>query len=397
MPCSSWSTQKFNDWWHHHLSRVSFPLYSSFDIRQGAQKIAAVDANLFPAGFNNIHPQDQTRVSEQLKKYISTYYPQAQRLLLLTEEHTLNLFYWDNVLQLKKNLEQAHFEVRLAFPRQHMPPLKIVSHSMGEAQVFAASPEEAEFQSFQPELIISNNDFSVDLQPWLSLWHIPIIPPPFMGWHQRKKSSYFEHYNRLAQELAEQMGCDPFYLQIPTQVATLGDIDAEQDRKALADQVSEFWHKLKAVYQKYGFNYDPQVFIKNNSGTYGLAVTHVRHPDEILQWNWRQRKKLKAAKGGRTVTEVILQEGIPSLWRWEEQYAEPVLYFVGNQLVGHFLRAHGEKNEWDSLNAPGSRFIPRPVDSLAAQPKTVWIGQLAVLALAYEIQVEWDKKSHKYS
>jgi glutamate--cysteine ligase len=209
-----------------------------------------------------------------------------------------------------------------------------------------------------------------------------------MGWFRRKKSTYFEHYNRLATELAERIGCDPFWLQIPTQVAPLGDIDDEQDRKALAARVGEFWHGLKSVYQKHGITQNPQVFIKNNSGTYGLSVTHVSHPDELLQWSWRQRKKLKAAKGGRAVTEVILQEGIPTQWRWEEHSAEPVLYFVGSELVGHFLRSHNEKSEWESLNAPGSRFIPRPLESLSSHPETLWIGRLAVLALAYEIQAD---------
>ena len=46
--------------WHLEHARVAPPpLYCSIDLRDSGTKIAPVDSNLYPAGFNNICPEDQ--------------------------------------------------------------------------------------------------------------------------------------------------------------------------------------------------------------------------------------------------------------------------------------------------------------------------------------------------
>ena len=46
--------------WFDRLSEeLPFPFYSSFDIRDSGFKLGPVDANIFPAGFNNICQQDK--------------------------------------------------------------------------------------------------------------------------------------------------------------------------------------------------------------------------------------------------------------------------------------------------------------------------------------------------
>jgi glutamate--cysteine ligase len=101
----------------------------------------------------------------------------------------------------------------------------------------------------------------------------------------------------------------------------------------------------------------PFLFIKNNAGTYGLGVIPVQSPEEVLTWTYKSRKKMKAAKGGRDISEVIIQEGVPTVVRGPEgQTAEPAIYMIGCQLAGGFLRTHEEKSPTDSLNSPGAVF-----------------------------------------
>ena len=46
--------------WYKDKTKNSFlPVYSSYDIRDSGYKVTNVDANVFPAGFNNICPTDK--------------------------------------------------------------------------------------------------------------------------------------------------------------------------------------------------------------------------------------------------------------------------------------------------------------------------------------------------
>ena len=45
--------KKINQWIEQKLSGITTPIYSSVDIRNSNFKLAPIDVNLFPAGFNN--------------------------------------------------------------------------------------------------------------------------------------------------------------------------------------------------------------------------------------------------------------------------------------------------------------------------------------------------------
>jgi glutamate--cysteine ligase len=102
---------------------------------------------------------------------------------------------------------------------------------------------------------------------------------------------------------------------------------------------------------------------------------------------------MKAAKGGRDVEEVIIQEGIPTRVQAEGATAEPVIYMVGSELAGGFLRTHLEKNNTDSLNSPGAVYKRLCVSDLnvswqGSPLENVygWSARLGLLAIAEEAQ-----------
>jgi len=99
-----------------------------------------------------------------------------------------------------------------------------------------------------------------------------------------------------------------------------------------------------------------KTLIKNNHGTYGLGVIEVNKPEDILNWNYKSRKKMKASKGGNAVGGVIIQEGIPTTLMAQNSPAEAVIYLLGCGLAGGFLRTNQRKDSHDSLNAPGAIF-----------------------------------------
>lgn len=385
---------KIQTWFQQQTKLLDYPIYSSYDIRDAGYKISNVDANIYPAGFNNICPTDKETASGLFDKYIKVHYGHAiNNILLITEEHTQNPFYLENVATIKELLETTGYNVRLAFPKDLAEPIHMNSVT-GKELVFISGYENNHlFKEFNPDLVISNNDFSLNLEDWSNQMTIPINPPKELGWYQRKKSRYFKHYNHLVNEFSKISGIDPFLFRVETEEFLNFDINSEDSRKELHLAVKNFLEKLEVDYKKRGLEQKPFCFVKNNSGTYGLAVIKVSHADEINEWTYKSRKKMKAAKGGRDVEEVIIQEGIPSVVKADAASAEPVIYMVGCELAGGFLRTHAEKSSTESLNSPGAVYKKLCVTDLTDDRTNCpnenvygWSAKLGLLAIGLEAQ-----------
>jgi glutamate--cysteine ligase len=381
-------------WFRSHTSQLAYPVYSSYDIRDSGYKVTNVDANIYPAGFNNICPTDKETSVELFKKYISYHYQfPVKNILLVTEEHTKNPYYSENVSTIADLLTQAGYNVRLAFPRDLNDTLTLESVTGRKLQIGSGFENSDWFKSFSPDLILSNNDFSLALEEWAAQVTKPVNPPRELGWYQRKKSRYFENYNHLCDELAELIGVDPFLLRVETEEFSEFDINSDQSRDQLAGQVDRFLQNLKAKYAREKIGQEPFCFVKNNAGTYGLGVIKVNSAQEIKEWTYNARKKMKAAKGGREIEQVIIQEGIPSVVRSGEASAEPVIYMIGCELAGGFLRTHAEKSSTESLNSPGAVYkklcVTDLYDDRARCPRENvygWSAKLGLLAIGLEAQ-----------
>jgi glutamate--cysteine ligase len=393
---------KIQKWFQEVRKDIDVPFYSSYDVRDSGNKVVNVDANLYPAGFNNICPADREVNGPMVKDYIARHYgPETKKLLVLTEEHTNNAYYWDNVSVLKRIIDDSGLEVRLGIPRlQSAEPTMMKSANWGEVEVHSAFVKDGRVMvaGYSPDLVISNNDFSESYPEWGTV-ESPINPPRELGWYQRKKSTYFKHYNQLCTEFAKLIEVDPWLFTVETELFEHFDMSDDSAREALALKVDAMIQRLKAEYAKRGIKEDPVVFIKNNSGTYGLAVIRVASADEVRALNNKGRKKMKAAKGGREVEEVILQEGVASIVTTDGVTAEPAVYLLGCQLAGGFLRTHAEKGPTESLNSPGAVYKRMCVSDLKVSVEGHplenvygWVAKLGLLAIgreSAEMQVEF--------
>ena len=383
---------KICPWFQAKTAGLSYPIYSSYDIRDAGFKITNVDANIYPAGFNNICPTDKEAAPPYFKKYIESHYGKnIQKILLVTEEHTNNAYYWENVKTLKSILEECGYKIMLAIPRELAEPINVTSATGVEMKVFSALDTSPDFKEFQADIIISNNDFSEEYLGWLDRIQLPVNPPREMGWYQRKKSRYFKFYNELVEEFSQVVQIDPWLLKVETEIFENFDITDDNSRDQLAQQVDAMLARLQLEYSKRGIQEKPFVFVKNNAGTYGLAVIRVGSGNEVREWNYKSRKKMKAAKGGREVEEVIIQEGIPSIVKADGASAEPVIYMVGCEAVGGFLRTHAEKDSTESLNSPGAVYKKLCIADLGVSVERSplenvysWSAKLGLLAIALE-------------
>lgn len=386
--------EKLCDWYDSKTKNLALPIYSSYDIRDSGYKVTNVDGNIYPAGFNNICPTDKDYSIELFSAYIKTHYgPQVERILLVTEMHTGNPYYWENVLTIKSLLQSSGKKVLIAFPERLKGPLSVQSSTGVQVDIVSAFEDDPAVKEFNPQLVISNNDFADALEDWGRQVSKPLNPPRELGWYQRKKSSYFKFYNQAAEEFAQLSHVDPFTFNVRTELFSEFELSNESSMKALAAQVDLMVGHLSSEYSKRGIDAKPSIFIKNNAGTYGLGVIKVNSGQDVLTWNYNSRKKMKAAKGGRDIEQVILQEGVPSRVKADDAVAEPVIYMIGSELAGGFLRSHAEKSETESLNSPGAVYKKLCVSDLNVSVERSplenvygWSARLGVLAIGLEAQ-----------
>lgn len=96
--------------WQEHTP----PFYASVDLRNSGFKLAPVDTNLFPGGFNNLNASFMPLCVQAVMSAIEKHCPEARNLLLIPENHTRNTFYLQNVARLA--LVAASLELERSAP-----------------------------------------------------------------------------------------------------------------------------------------------------------------------------------------------------------------------------------------------------------------------------------------
>lgn len=383
-------------WFDQEIKKNQIPFYSSYDVRDSSYKIANVDANIYPAGFNNVCPTDKEHIPQLMKGYLAKHYPDSQNILLLCEDNLKNAYYWENVYTIQSLLKAAGFHVRVGMPGLiEQESLELESYVGNKVVVEKVHVMQGELQlkEFIPDVVISNNDFSKLYEHWPKTLNSKITPAQELGWYQRKKSNYFSHYNAVAAEYAKILGLDPWFFQVDTQLFSEFDVSSEVSRQQLADLVDQSILRTAQKHKEHKIDDPPFIFVKNNAGTYGLGVIQVTSGQDVLQWTYNARKKMKAQKGGGQFHEVIVQEGIPTVVKSGNSTAEPTIYMVGDQLAGGFLRTHEEKDERQSLNSPGAVYkklclSDLRIDTVGCPLENVygWVAKIGVLAIGRETQ-----------
>lgn len=336
-------------------------IYSSIDLRNAGFKIAPVDTNVFPSGFNNLNPKTYPVCIRALTETLLHYPLPTRKILLIPENHTRNPFYFENLFVLTELIHKAGYEVKigslldlkepkhieLAFGKQlTLNPLIRVENTLS-------------LKNFKPSAILLNHDLSEGAPSILQTLTQPIIPPIGMGWWNRTKTHHFTIYNQLATELAETLNLDPWLLTPlfnTCENLSFSDQNHLGIQQQLMPIVAVLFEKLHQKYHQYHITEKPFIVIKSDTGTYGMAVMMIHSVDELVALNRKQRLKMSIGKGKQTVSRVLIQEGIPTIEYANQWVSESVLYSIGKTVVGGFYRVHKEKGPTDNLNAPGMHF-----------------------------------------
>ena len=378
-------------WVESHLERIMVPFYSSVDLRFSEYKIAPIDTNVFPAGFNNLSRGFRERAGKLFGRALSSRYPSARKILLVPELNTKNAWYWENVSVIRSILEYAGYEARVGIANEEFRGESMSFDAAGGERIEARRVFQEEgvagIDGFVPDIVMINNDFSEKCPKTLSNLRQPVFPPVEIGWHARKKNVHFEFYNGLVSELAGILEIDPWAMSVETVLETGVNFDFAEDRERVRTRAEEVFSSVGAEYSKRGIEEETSVFVKSNSGTYGMAVTSVADPAEIAGMNSRDRKRMRVSKGGVPVRDVVVQEGVPTSLRvGDGLVGEPVVYLIDSRVAGMFYRVNSTKGELENLNSRGMEFLPCESSLGGISPAFELVSRAATIAAGYEIE-----------
>ncbi len=351
------------EWFCARSCEATPPFYSSIDLRDAGFKIAPVDSNLFPAGFNNICPEDvraskkliQTQIARQ-SSALGVELP--KRILILPEFHTQNKFYIENLASLRSMIQESGFEVEIGWHPDEKSDVTLTSESGKTLLAHPVSARAGKLVAgeFEPDLILLNNDFSGGYPKLLDEISQPVIPSHRLGWHTRKKSTHFKHYNDLATEFAELIGVDPWLLTVASEEVAGVNFNESVGIDSVAEVTRKILAATQACYTAHGVSRKPFVFVKNNSGTYGMGIMVVHSESEVTEMNRRTKNKMSVGKNKAQIESVLVQEGVPTATLVDRLPSEPVIYLMGLELLGGFLRTNSERGDEDNLNSQGMVF-----------------------------------------
>ena len=374
------------------------PFYTSVDVRNSGFKLAPVDTNLFPCGWNNLTPEMLPLAVQAAMAAIEKICPEARNLLVVPENHTHNTFYLSNLLQLKRIFHQAGLNVRFGSLNPDIKEPTAFNVPNGEAitiEPLIRSDKRLGLKDFDPCTILLNNDLSAGIPGMLEDLHEQfLLPPLHAGWSLRRKSRHFQAYEEVAKRFGKLLGMDPWLIN--PMYAKCGEVDfaAGVGMDSLSSNVDALLTKIRRKYKEYGINDKPFVIVKADNGNCGMGIMTVRDVKDL------DRQNIKAQEG-LTLTEVIVQEGVLTNERVNDAVAEPVVYMMDRFVVGGFYRVHAERAVDESLNAPGASFVPLAfADSSrlpqpgrkpgSSSPNRFYmygvIARLAMLAGSYELE-----------
>jgi len=364
-------------WLNSHLH--SLPFYASVDIRYAGFKIAVVDHNLFPAGFNNLSHIHRCQTVNAFQTALNHYKIYGQNLVLLCETHTRNTWYLENIRVLADLIQAADFRVTISM---------ILPDSNQAIECLTATRQTITIHPFHTlqtyDAIILNNDLTSGVPDSLAHASVPIIPSVRAGWHSRLKSEHFSIANQLIQTIAHKLSVDPWLYSTLFDVADIHSINDAESRQSLHQKACALFANIQEKYTEYSIEQRPFIFLKSDQGTYGMGIQVIEHPDEILSLNRKSRNTLSKGKSAKPIQRLLLQEGVPSIQINNGKTAEACIYSVMNHCIGGFYRLH-EHESRNNLNKTGMTF--GPIDDMPTDlyQLHVTLAQVANVAAAHEL------------
>src|SRR5687767_3037207 len=247
-------------WFRTQWLEHAVPFYTSADLRNSGFKLAPVDTNLFPGGFNNLNTEFLPLCVHAAMSAVQKICPDTRGFLLVPENHTRNLHYLQNVATVKRILEGAGLTVRIGSLLPDMQGPMEVETSGGEKlllEPIVRAGRRVGLDGFDPCAVLLNNDLSAGIPPILSGIEQPVLPPLVAGWSTRRKSHHFHAYDRIAEGFASLIGIDPWVINPVFAQCGKVNFAEKEGEDCLAANVDFVLGEIREKYAHYGITEQP--------------------------------------------------------------------------------------------------------------------------------------------
>ncbi|MDR2851463.1 MAG: glutamate--cysteine ligase [Burkholderiaceae bacterium] len=404
------------------------PFYCAADLRNAGFKLAPVDIELYPEGWDHLSEDMLPLAVQAAQAAIEKICPEARNLLLVPRNraHTDN-FYLRNLVQLMRIFQNAGLNVRLGSIDPALRTAKKIK--LPDGQVVQLDPvirskRRLELKHFDPCTIVLNNDLASGIPGILEeLNEQYLLPPLHASSVVRRKSNYLRCYDELTKRFGKLLGIDPWLIDRQNMHAKTGDLTQAGALDALAQSCDAVLAKIRRKYKEYRIREKPFVTIQaDGSGKEGTVLT-LHDAREIAALDRQTRARLSARpmssidgeddgpQDHEEIPSFVVQEGVPNGERIHDNVAEPVVYMMDRYVVGGLYRIHAQQQQPASdkrsgLSAPagrkdGAHFVPlafseRPhlpqpgAKPGASVPNRFYmygvLARLAMVAVSYELE-----------
>ncbi len=419
------STPVIERWFRLEWMEHTPPFYSSVDVRNAGFKLAPVDTNLFPTGWNHLTPPMVPLAVQAAMAAIEKICPEAKNLLLVPESSS-DVSYLSNLVQLQRVFFQAGLNVRLGSLSNDIKEPTTLELPGGESitlEPLLRTRRRLGLKHFDPCTILLNNDLSAGVPGILEDLHEQyLLPPLHAGWATRRKSNHFKAYEEVAKRFGKLLGMDHWLIN--PLFSQCGEVDLSHavGLDCLRSNTDTLLGKIRRKYKEYGINEKPFVVIKADNGSGGVGVMTVRDVKDLDNLSKQDIAQMATTHAGLPASELLIQEGVLTNERINADAAEPVVYMMDRYVVGGCYRVHAERAADENLNAPGARYealafdhgahLPPPGGKAggksaakvahrpgASEPNRFYmygvIGRLATLAASYELEAT-DPDAEEY-
>ena len=381
------------------------PFYSSVDVRNAGFKLAPVDTNLYPGGWNNLTPEMLPLAVQAAMAAIEKICPEARNLLVIPENGHPSSFYLANLAQLQRIFNMAGLNVRLGSIDPAIKKNTSFELQNGDKvtlEPVIRSKRRLGLKEFDPCTILLNNDLSAGVPGILEeTYEQYLLPPLHAGWPTRRKSTHFKCYEEVAKRLGKLLGVDPWLIYPLFDRCENVNLDQVNGLECLQTQVDSVLTRVKRKYKEYGIKEKPFVVVKADHGTHELGIVTVRDGKDMQALQERIQTLTKGSKTPYLPHDFMVQEGVLTQERVNDAVAEPVVYMMDRYVVGGFYRVHANRGIDENLNAPGAGYVPLAFEHStqlpqpgvkpgASVPNRFYmygvVGRLAMLAASYELE-----------
>ncbi|WP_213956083.1 MULTISPECIES: glutamate--cysteine ligase [unclassified Variovorax] len=378
------------------------PFYTSVDVRNAGFKLAPVDTNMFPRGWNNLTREMLPLAVQAAQAAIEKICPEARNLLVIPENHSRNTFYLANVAQLVHIFQMAGLNVRVGSIDPAIKSPKKIALPNGETvclEPVVRTKRRLGLKNFDPCTILLNNDLSAGIPGILEDLHEQyLLPPLHAAWPSRRMSNHFHSYEELSKRFGKLLGIDPWLINPMYARAEGVNFGSKTGMDVLASHVDTVLTKVRRKYKEYGINEKPFAIIKPDNGAAGVGVLTVRDVKDLDSLDPKTRSMMSPTA---EFEPLIVQEGVLTNERVHDGVAEPVVYMMDRYVVGGFYRVHAGRSPDESLVSPGASFVPLAFSESAHLPQPGAkpgasapnrfymygvVARLAMVAASYELE-----------